>query len=62
MGEEETEMSQKEIPAGIVDGDAVLDEILAEPGMETAVDDVDRGVAEMNRIRQRSDHVPDQRR
>lgn len=40
----------KEIPAGFVDGDAVLDEILAEPGMEAAVDNIDRGVAEMNRI------------
>ncbi|MFF1820565.1 hypothetical protein ACFVWG_24890 [Kribbella sp. NPDC058245] len=52
-------MSKKEIPAGFVDGDVVLDEILAEPGMEAAVDTIDRGVAEMNRIHPRSDHPPE---
>ena len=43
-------MAKKKVPAGFVDGDAVLDEILAEPGMKAAVDNIDRGVAEMNRI------------
>jgi DNA-binding XRE family transcriptional regulator len=43
-------MAKKEVPTGFVDGDAVLDEILAEPGMKAAVDNIDRGVAEMNRI------------
>jgi DNA-binding XRE family transcriptional regulator len=45
-----TEKSKQKIPVGFVDGDAVLDEILAEPGMTAAVDNIDRGVAEMNRI------------
>ena len=38
------------IPAGFVDGDALLDEILTEPGMADAVDNIDHGVADMNRI------------
>ncbi|GAB2444466.1 hypothetical protein GCM10027062_25330 [Nocardioides hungaricus] len=43
-------MGRESIPAGFVDGDAVLDELLAEPGMEAAVENIDRGVAEMNRV------------
>ncbi|MDR1998807.1 MAG: XRE family transcriptional regulator, partial [Frankiaceae bacterium] len=38
------------IPAGFADGDPVLDELLAEPGMAGAVENIKRGVAEMDRI------------
>jgi DNA-binding XRE family transcriptional regulator len=38
------------IPAGFTDGDPVLNELLAEPGMARAVDNVNRGVAEMDRV------------
>ena len=43
-------MTEKKVPAGFVDGDPLLDEILAEPGMADAVDNIDHGVADMNRI------------
>ena len=43
-------MTDKRIPAGFVDGDPLLDEILDEPGMVHAVDNIDHGVADMNRI------------
>ncbi len=43
-------MTDKKIPAGFVDGDPLLDEILAEPGMDDAVDNIAHGVADMNRI------------
>lgn len=43
-------MTDKNVPAGFVDGDPLLDEILAEPGMADAVKNIDHGVADMNRI------------
>ena len=43
-------MTENEIPAGFVDGDELLDELLAEPGVAGAVENVQRGVAEMNRV------------
>lgn len=43
-------MSEDRIPEGFVDGDAVLDDLLAEPGMTAAVENIDRGVAEMDRV------------
>jgi DNA-binding XRE family transcriptional regulator len=43
-------MTDKKVPKGFVDGDALLDEILAEPGMADAVENIEHGVADMNRI------------
>ncbi|MGL5824762.1 MAG: helix-turn-helix domain-containing protein [Nocardioides sp.] len=43
-------MADMDFPTGFVDGAPLLDELLAEPGMTKAVDNIDRGVAEMNRI------------
>lgn len=43
-------MSSNDIPAGFVDGDAVLDELLAEPGMRKAVDLIHEGTAHMDRV------------
>ena len=43
-------MTDTTIPEGFVDGDQVLDRLRAEPGMPAAVDNIQRGVTEMNRI------------
>ena len=43
-------MTDKKVPKGFVDGDALLDEIFAEPGMADAVENIEHGVADMNRI------------
>lgn len=40
----------KRIPEGFVDGDHVLDELLAEPGMTDAVAEIRRATGEMDRI------------
>lgn len=37
-------------PAGFVDGTHLIDELLDEPGMDTAVANIERDVAEMDRI------------
>lgn len=37
-------------PAGFVDGTHLIDELLDEPGMDTAVTNIERDVAEMDRI------------
>lgn len=42
--------NSQEIPAGFVDGDAVLDELLAEPGMRKAVDLIHEGTAHMDHV------------
>ncbi|GAB7003598.1 hypothetical protein JCM18899A_10690 [Nocardioides sp. AN3] len=43
-------MAKRTIPEGFVDGDAVLDELLAEPGMREAVDLIHEGNTHMNRV------------
>ncbi len=43
-------MTSSDIPGGFVDGDAVLDEILAQPGMRKAVDLIHEGTAHMDRV------------
>ena len=42
--------SSEDIPAGFVEGEAVLDELLAEPGMRKAVDLIHEGTAHMDRV------------
>lgn len=42
--------SSEDVPAGFVDGEAVLDELLAEPGMRKAVDLIHEGTAHMDRV------------
>lgn len=42
--------NSQDIPTGSVDGDAVLDELLAEPGMPKAVDLIHEGTAHMDRV------------
>lgn len=42
--------SSQDIPAGFVDGEAVLEELLAEPGMRKAVDLLREGTAHMDRV------------
>ena len=37
-------------PAGFVDGTDLIDELLDEPGMDAAVANIERDVAEMDRI------------
>jgi DNA-binding XRE family transcriptional regulator len=47
-----TKTSRKAVtaPAGFVDGTDFIDELLTEPGMEAAVANIERDVAEMDRI------------
>lgn len=42
--------SSQDIPAGFVDGEAILDELFAEPGMRKAVDLIHEGTAHMDRV------------
>jgi DNA-binding XRE family transcriptional regulator len=45
-----TKRKAETAPAGFVDGTDLIDELLDEPGMDAAVANIERDVAEMNRI------------
>ena len=50
MAEKKERPAQEPVPAGFVDLTDYVDELMEEPGMKTAVANIDRGVEEMDRV------------